>query len=77
MKPFLAILLCLCTLQGIAQSDTSRVDVYDRAGKFVECRLIIKKAKPMRLFLLHSVQRRDTARNYITRIYVATRKLCS
>ncbi|HVS91877.1 MAG TPA: hypothetical protein VHE59_07605 [Mucilaginibacter sp.] len=73
MRFMLFSLLCLCASHAFAQSDTARINVYDREGKFVECRLIVNKAKPMHLFLLKSVQKRDSARNYITRIYIGNK----
>ncbi|MBS1502551.1 MAG: hypothetical protein JST32_10845 [Bacteroidetes bacterium] len=73
MQRLLIILSCLCASHAIAQSDTARINVYDREGKFIECKLVVNKAKTRNLFLLKSVQKRDSARNYITRIYIGNK----
>ncbi|HVW14543.1 MAG TPA: hypothetical protein VHB54_11985 [Mucilaginibacter sp.] len=73
MKHLALIALCIWCCRAVAQNDTTHVNVYDREGKFVECKLVVNKAKQRHLFLLKSVQKRDSARNYITRIYTGNK----
>jgi hypothetical protein len=72
MKNLVALILCFCGLNAGAQN-TREIKVYDREGKFVECRLIVNTEKPTKLFLIKSVQKRDNPGNYITQIYIGNK----
>jgi len=70
-------MLCFCTLGAWSQnrtSDAKEINVYGRDGKTVIAKVIIDSPSEGKLFLIKSIQKRDTANNYTTVFYLGNKE---
>jgi hypothetical protein len=77
MKRLLIILLCFWVVGASSQSKTNAakpLNVYGRDGKTVIGKIIINTTAATKLFLLKSVQKKDTSNNYITTFYLGNKE---
>ncbi len=77
MRKLLAFILCTWVVGTMAQSKTNAVkplNVYGRDGKTVIAKVIVNTGAATKLFLLKSVQRKDTSNNYITTFYLGNKE---
>src|ERR1700743_285738 len=77
MKGLLFAILCFCTFAVAAQSKTSEgkeLDVYARDGKTVIAKVIVNSPASSKLFLIKSIQKKDTTNNYITTFYLGNKE---
>src|SRR5581483_3953454 len=73
MHRLLTAILFFTVFTASSQSNTREQHVYDRDGKTLVCRLVINKAVHSRLYLVKWVQKRDSARNYVTMFYLGNK----
>jgi hypothetical protein len=76
MKGLLAAVLCFYAFAVAAQSKTSEgkeLNVYARDGKTVIAKVIVNSSASSKLFLIKSIQKKDTA-NYITTFYLGNKE---
>lgn len=77
MRNLLIIILCFWIVDVKSQSKTSDVkelNVYGHDGKSVIGKLIVNTSVPTKLFLLKSIQKKDTSDNYITTFYLGNKE---
>jgi hypothetical protein len=77
MKQLLIVVLCFLALNARSQiktTETKEINVYGRDGKFVTGKVIVNRAKTTKLFLLKSIQKKDTSNNYITTFYLGNKE---
>src|ERR1700743_579815 len=77
MKGLLFAILCFCTFAVAAQSKTSEgkeLDVYARDGKTIVAKVIPNSPASSKLFLIKSIQKKDTSTNYITTFYLGNKE---
>jgi hypothetical protein len=77
MKGLLAAILCFCAFAVAAQNKTSEgkeLNVYARDGKTVIAKVIANSPASSKLFLIKSIQKKDTANNYITTFYLGNKE---
>ena len=77
MKGLLVTVLCFYVLAAAAQSKTSEgkeLIVYARDGKTVIAKVIVNSPASSKLFLIKSIQKKDTANNYITTFYLGNKE---
>jgi hypothetical protein len=77
MKGLLTAVLCFYAFAVAAQSKTGEgkeLNVYVRDGKTVIAKVIINSPASSRLFLIKSIQKKDTANNYITTFYLGNKE---
>lgn len=78
MKGLLAAILCFYAVAVAAQSKTKEgkeLNVYARDGKMVIAKVIINSPASGKLFLIKSIQKKDTANNYITTFYLGNKEI--
>ena len=76
MKGLLVAVLCFYAFAAIAQSKTSEgkeLNVYARDGKIVIAKVIVNSPASSKLFLIKSIQKKDTANGYITTFYLGNK----
>ncbi|MDB5154965.1 MAG: hypothetical protein JWR54_3716 [Mucilaginibacter sp.] len=77
MRKLLAFILCTWVVGTMAQSKINAakpLNVYGRDGKTVIAKVIVNTGAASKLFLLKSVQRKDTSNNYITTFYLGNKE---
>ncbi|MDB5022289.1 MAG: hypothetical protein JWP78_44 [Mucilaginibacter sp.] len=77
MKQSLIIILFFWMSDTMGQSQTNTVkqlNVYGRDGKMVIGKVMVNTAAATKLFLLKSVQKKDTSNNYITTFYLGNKE---
>jgi hypothetical protein len=77
MKGLLVAVLCFYTFAVAAQSKTTEgkeFNVYARDGKTVIAKVIINSPASSKLFIIKSIQKKDTANNYITTFYLGNKE---
>src|ERR1700754_2283883 len=77
MKGLLVAVLCFCALAVAAQNKTSEgkeLNVYARDGKTVIVKIIANSPASSKLFLIKSIQKKDTSNNYITTFYLGNKE---
>lgn len=77
MKGLLVAVLCFYAFAVVAQSKTSEgkeLNVYARDGKTVIAEVIVNSPASSKLFIIKSLQKKDTANNYITTFYLGNKE---
>jgi hypothetical protein len=77
MKGLLIAVFCFYAFAVAAQSKTSEgkeLNVYARDGKTVIAKVIANSPTSSKLFLIKSIQKKDTANNYITTFYLGNKE---
>jgi hypothetical protein len=76
MKKLLVVILCVCALGLGAQTKTNgsrEVNIYLRDGKTIIGKVVVN-TPAAELFLLKSVQKKDTSNHYITTFYLGNKQ---
>ncbi|MBV8391136.1 MAG: hypothetical protein JO080_15125 [Mucilaginibacter sp.] len=76
MKSFFTAILILCTLIVFAQEKSTQkeLNVYARDGKTVIAKVLLDSAVKNNLFLIKSIQKKDSTNNYITSFYFGNKE---
>jgi hypothetical protein len=77
MKGLLTAVLCFYAFAATAQSKISegkQLNVYARDGKTAVAKVIVNSPASSKLFLIKSIQKKDTANNYITTFYLGNKE---
>ena len=75
MKNILTAIFCFWTLcaSSQAKTETKELNVYDRDGKTVIAKVLVDASVKSNLFLIKSVQKKDSTNNYITKFYLGNK----
>jgi hypothetical protein len=76
MKGLLIVVLCFCGLAAASQNKTTEAkefNVYGRDGKSVIAKVIVNSPASSKLFLIKSIQKRDSTNNYLTTFYLGNK----
>ncbi|HTD40118.1 MAG TPA: hypothetical protein VK671_05820 [Mucilaginibacter sp.] len=75
MKNLVAAILCFLTLCASSQDKTDKkeINVYGRDGKTVIARVLVDATVKNNLFLIKTIQKKDSANNYITKFYLGNK----
>lgn len=77
MKGLLVAVLCFYALVVVSQSKTGEgkeLNVYARDGKTVIAKVIVNSPASSKLFLIKSIQKKDTTNSYITTFYLGNKE---
>ncbi|WP_426668609.1 hypothetical protein ACPPVU_20540 [Mucilaginibacter sp. McL0603] len=77
MKGLLFATLCFYALAATAQSKTGEgkeLNIYARDGKTVIAKVIVNSPASSKLFLIKSIQKKDSANNYVTTFYLGNKE---
>ena len=77
MKGLLVAVFCFYAFAVAAQSKTGEgkeLNIYARDGKTVVAKVIINSLASSKLFLIKSIQKKDTTNNYITTFYLGNKE---
>jgi hypothetical protein len=76
MKNILAAVLYFLTLSAASQdkAETKKLNVYGRDGKTIIARVLVDASVKNNLFLIKSIQKKDSTNNYITTFYLGNKE---
>ena len=77
MKGLLTAVFCFYTITVTAQNKVNEgkdLNVYGRDGKTVIAKIITNSPASSKLFLIKSIQKKDTSNNYITTFYLGNKE---
>jgi hypothetical protein len=79
MKNLLATVLCFLALSAASQdkTETKELNVYGRDGKTIIAKVLVDASVKSNLFLLKSIQKKDSTNNYITTFYLGNKETSS
>jgi hypothetical protein len=76
MKNILAAILCFLVLSAASQdkTETKGLNVYGRDGKTIIAKVLVDASVKSNLFLVKSIQKKDSIGNYITTFYLGNKE---
>ena len=76
MKNILAAILCFLVLSVASQdkTETKGLNVYGRDGKTIIAKVLVDASVKSNLFLVKSIQKKDSIGNYITTFYLGNKE---
>jgi hypothetical protein len=76
MKNLLAVVLCFWALGALSQDKTEpkAVNVYGQDGKTLIAKVLVDASVKSNLFLVKSIQKKDSIGNYITTFYLGNKE---
>lgn len=77
MRNILVTIICLCTIEAIAQSKITELKVlnaYGRDGKTIIAKVLPQGTAKSKLFLIKSMEKEDSVNNYVTTFYFGNKE---